>query len=825
MARRLLRASTHAGLPDFRQERPMVRDLRYAVRALLRSRVFTVSATLALGLAVGANATIFGLVDGLWLRPPGIPHAGELTRIFAVTDTTDSGGWSFPDYRDLQGASAFSGVVARGQRGVTLRTGDAPPDVILVNVVSMNFFTVLGVQAAHGRLFGPDDESALEAEPGVVLGHAFWRRRYGADPSIVGRTIALGSTGQVPVTVLGVLPRTFRDLEAAADRDLWLPPTTWARLAGPDEFADRDHRWFGVIARLKGATVTAAQDEVSALAAAMAREHPGAGAGRGVRVVPDLEHRLERGGDGAAALLGLVLLVILITCVNLANLMLARAAGRTQEIATRVALGAGRWRVMRQMMAEALVLGALGTFVGLTIGMWLIQLLPAILVPPPGFSQMADFRMDARVLAFTLAVALLTTLLFGLVPSWIAARGDIAPLIKGAATLAGSRRTDRLARQGMLVAQIAVSLVLLSSAGLLTRSFMATGTAEIGFARKPILTAWGTLDVPPATAAEGIRALEAVPGVSNVAIAIRAPLSLSGGGLAQPIWVPNAPPGEALPEVKFNAVSANYFAALGTRLVDGRDFTTADERPGEPVMVVNRAFVDRFFPNGEAIDRIVRLRGVDGIPHRVIGVVENGVVAEIDDKNAPYFYLPYWRGSYGDITFLVETAGAPGGWAAGVRSTLKAVHPALEPRRIVAMADYIEFSSSVYRATATLALLLGLLGLVLTAVGVYGVVAYRTTERTREIGLRVALGANPAGILGLVFKDGMRTAALGVGFGVPAALWAARFLEPLLFEVGPGDLTAYAIAAAALTAAVALATFVPARRATRVSPIEALRAE
>jgi predicted permease len=805
----------------------MVRDLRYAVRSLLRSRVFTVSATLALGLAVGANATIFGLVDGLWLRPPGIPHAGELTRIFAVTDTTDTGGWSFPEYGDLQRVSAFSGVVARGRRGVTLRTGDAPPDVIPVNVVSMNFFTVLGVQAAHGRLFGPDDESALEAEPGVVLGHAFWRRRYGADPSIVGRTIALGSAGQVPVIVLGVLPRTFRDLEAAADRDLWLPPATWARLAGAGEFADRDHRWVDVIARLKGTTVTAAQDEVAALAAAMAREHPGAGAGRGIRVVPDLEHRLERGGAGAAALLGLVLLVILITCVNLANLMLARAAGRTQELATRVALGAGRWRVMRQMMAEALVLGALGTFVGLTIGMWLIQLLPAILVPAPGFSSMADFRMDERVLAFTLAVALLTTLLFGLVPSWIAARGDIAPLMKGSAALAGSRRTDRLARQGMLVAQIAVSLVLLSAAGLLTRSFMATGTAEIGFARKPILTAWGTLDVPQATAAEGVRALEALPGVSNVAIAIRAPLSLSGGGLAQPIWAPDAPPetGEALPQVKFNAVSANYFAALGTRLVDGRDFTAADERPGEPVIVVNQAFVERFFPNREAIDRIVRLRGVDGVPHRVIGVVENGVVAEIDDRNAPYFYLPYWRGGYGDITFLIETAGAPGGWAAGVRSTLKAVHPALEPRRIVAMADYIEFSSSVYRATATLALLLGLLGLVLTAVGVYGVVAYRTTERTREIGLRVALGAEPAGILGLVFKDGMRTAALGVGLGVPAAIWAAQFLEPLLFEVSPGDLTAYAIGAAALTGAVALATLVPARRATRVSPIEALRAE
>lgn len=802
----------------------MGRDFKYAVQALWRTRVFTVSATLALGLAIGANATIFGLIDGLWLRPPGIPRSGELTRVFATTATIDTGTWSYPEYEEIAKASAFSGVVAKGGRGATLHDeAGAGPDLVLVNVVSLNFFSVLEVQPLHGRLFAPGDDE----QPGVVLGHAFWQRRFAGDPSVVGRTIDLGRGGEVPVTVLAVLPRTFRDLDPAGDRDLWLPPAVWEMLTNRAEFTQRDNRWFAIAARRRGGRVAAAQAEVSAIVSAMARDHPATSAGRGARVLNDARYRLERGGVSAAALLGLVLLVVLITCVNLANLILARAAARTQEIATRVALGASRWRVMRHMLAESVVIGILGAIAGVTVAMWLIRVLPAVLPQPPGFPTMLVFQVDGRVLGFTLAVTTLTTMLFGVLPSWIAARGDVATLIKGSAALAGSRRANRYARQAFVVAQVAVSLVLLSVAGVLARSSAATERADIGIARKEILTAWSSMEVKAPMAAEAVTRLDALPGVRQVAVAIRAPLSLSGGGMAQAVFVPEAPPppGEGLPQVKFNAVSTNYFATLGTRALRGRLFTDEDQWPGEPVIVVNQAFVDRFFGGGEALWRTIRLRRMDGTPHRIVGVVENSVVVEIDDKDTPYFYLPYWRGGYGEITYFVDAVGDAATLGPAVRDILKTTHVSLEPRRLITMQEYVDFAGAPYRATATLALGLGVLGLALTAIGVYGVVAYRTSRRTREIGVRIALGAGRSGIVSLVLREGLRVAALGVIIGLPAALWSTRLLRPMLFGVEPWDLTALTVAAVVLTASVVVATMVPAWRATHVSPAAALRSE
>jgi putative ABC transport system permease protein len=806
----------------------MLRDLKYAVQSLWRSRTFAAAAILALGLAMGANATIFGLIDGLWLRPPGIPHPRELTRVLAVQGAANRGAWSFAEFRDFQTMSAFSGVVAKGGRGALLHEGGGVPDLLLVNVVSTNFFTVLGVNALHGRVFTPGDEAALDAQPGVVLGHAFWRRRFGGDPAIVGRTITLGRTGEVPVLVLGVLPPSFRDLDAAGDRDLWLPPVTWTRLDPGQKFERRDDRWFGVFARRRAPSESAAQAEASALVANWAREYPAHSAGRTVRVVSDDSYRLEIGGVSAFALLGLVLLVVLITCVNLANLLLARAAARTREIATRVALGASRWRVARQMLAESVVLGACGGAAGIAIAAWSIHLLPAVLPQPPGMPPLMLFQVDGRVLVFTLIVSFATTLLFGLMPCWIAARGDVVMLIKSSSAVAGSRRAHRFTRSVLVAGQIAVSLVLLTAAGVLARNFMAARSMEIGFDRKPIVTAWCALgDAPQAAAIEGLARLQALPGVSSVAVAVRAPLSLSGGGMAQGIWLPETPPraGEGLPQVRYNAVSANYFTALGTRLRRGRAFAADDERPGEPVIVINEAFADRFFPGRDPIDRRVRLRSNSGVEHRIIGIVENGVVSEITDKNAPYFYLPYWRGRYGDLTYLVVPAGEPANLQAAIRDTLKSIHPALEPRRQVTMAEYTDYASGLYKTTATLASSLGFLGLLLTAIGVYGVVAYTTARRTREIGVRLALGAAPRAVMALVLRDGLRFALIGIAAGLPVALWLTRLLKPVLLGVKPWDLAVFGGASVVLVAAVVAATLIPAWSATRLSPSAALRTD
>jgi len=451
-------------------------ELSYAIRSLGRTPAITLSAVVAIGLAMGANAAIFGLVDGLWFRPPGVRDSGSLTWVFSTTPTTATDIWSFPEYEQLRDrTTSFSGVVALGRRGATMETADGGAELLLVNVVSTNFFDVLGVMPAHGRLFTAGDDTLLEKEPGVVLGHAFWRRRFGGDASIVGKTVRIGRQEMVPVRVLGVLPERFRDMYAAADRDLWLPAQTWTRFASAEELRHRDQRWFEVVGRRRaGVGVKSADAEVSTLAGAMAREFPKENAGRSARAISDLAFRLEMGGPNALALLGLVLLVVAITCVNVANLLLARNAGRMRELGIRVAIGATRARLLRQLMIETLLLGALGAGAGVVIALWLVGLMPAVLVPPPGFPALQQFGVDERVLGFTLLVTMVTTVLFGAIPSWVAARTGLSRLLDRHADITAPDRLNEALRGGLVALQIAVSVVLVCAAGVLARSFQET---------------------------------------------------------------------------------------------------------------------------------------------------------------------------------------------------------------------------------------------------------------------------------------------------------------------------------------------------------------
>lgn len=806
----------------------MWRDLRYALRSLRGTPTFTFAVILALALAIGANAAIFSLVDGLWFRPPGVRDSGAIVRVFSTTPTTASGTWSFPEYAALRDeASSFDGVIARGRRGTVKVGRDGASELLLINVVSINFFTTLGVTAGHGRLFASGDELALERQPGVVLGHAFWEREFGADPNVVGTALRLGPAGRVAATVLGVLPATFRELEADADRDLWMPPQTWTALTDPGEFARQDDRWFDVIARRRsGVTVSAADAEVSALAATMARANPETNRGRGGRAISDFDYRLESGGVNAFALLALVLLVVLITCVNVANLLMARAGARVREMAVRVALGAGRRRLLRQLMIESAMLGLAGAAVGVIIAMWLIRVLPAILVQPPGFHSPLLFETDGRVLGFTLIVTAVTSVLFGLAPSLIAARTDVVTLIKAEAASTSPSRSSRRLGGALVVGQVAVSLVLLSAAAVLTRSFLETQRADLGFARKPLLAAWATSGaLPPDVGLAAVARLEALPAVRHVAVAIRAPLSLSGGGLAQPVVPSNMaePPASGFPHVKFNAVSANYFETIGTRLLAGREFSPADEATGEPVIIVNERFAARFFPGQAAVGQVVRVGGAAAAPHRVIGVVEDTVINRIGETPEPYFYLPYWRGRYGEVTFLIDSAQDPADLAAAVRSSLRQSDARLEPRLTATLSQYIAYSASAYQATAALAGALGTIGLILTGIGVYGVVTARAARRTKEIGIRVALGATRGQVVGLVVAEGVRLGALGLAIGIPAAMMTTRVMRSLLLDVDPWDPPALLGAIVMLCLAIALATLVPASRAVRISPASSLR--
>ena len=807
----------------------MWRDLRYAVRSLRHSRTFTLAAIIALGLAIGVNATIFSLVDGLWLRPSGFANVSRSVRIFATTENTRFARWSYPEYAALRASLAsFSGVVACGRRGTFVPSASGDPELALLNVVSLNFFQTLGVVPAHGRLFGADDEAALETQPGVVLGHGFWRRRFGADPSVIGRTIRLGAGRPVMATILGVLPASFRELDAAADRDLWVPPVTWRHLGNAEDFSNPGFRWFDVIAVLRpGMTVRAANEELRAVVSGLARDLPATSTGRSARAVSDFDYRMETGGTNALALITLVFFVVVITVVNVANLMVSRGLSQGREMAVRVALGAGRRRLVGAQIAESVVLGAAGTIAGLLLSLWLIRLLPVLVVQPPGLRAFFLFGVDGRVLGFTIAVALVVTVLTSLAPAYAMLRGDVAALVKTGPTTAPPARGRRRFGGALAIAQVAVSLALLSSAGLLARSFLETGRTDLGFARKPVLTAWVTGgEIPRATTEIAVQRLSALPGVTSVALAIRAPLSLSGGGLAQRVQLPGdaaAPRAGDAPEVKFGAVSANYFNTMGIRIVQGRAFTDVEERSGESVIVVNEEFASRFLAEGTRVGAVVRLEGPGGAEHRVIGVARNVAINRIDETPEPFFYRPFWRDRHSEFTFLVETTGDATVPVAAARDLLKAIDPRLEPRQLVTMDQYIRYSAGDYQATAALATALALIGLLLTAVGVYGVIASRTTRRTREIGIRIALGATRWEVLALVLGDGGRVALYGLLIGLPAALGTSQLLRTLLFGVDPWDALALGGAMALLVLTVLAATLVPAWRAARLNPSMTLR--
>lgn len=806
----------------------MWRDVRDALRGFGHSPGFTTAAVLALGVAIGSNAAIFSLVDGLWLRPPGVSRPGELVRIFQTTQTSSEGLWSFAEYAAIRDrATSLSGTVAVGRRGALLAAADGTTELLLANVVSLDFFSVMGIQPAAGRLFTPADAEALRAEPAIVLGHAFWQRRFGGDPAIVGSRVTLGSGEGGPVTVLGVLPRAFRDLDPATDRDLWMPVSTWTFLDGDDEITERDNRWFEVLGRLaRGTSVDAAEAEVASVAAGLARDWPETNTGRGARVIADLTYRFGNGGTEMAALLGLVLVVVLITCVNIAHLLIARAAGRRRELALRAALGAGRRQLVRQLFVEAGLLGAVGAAAGLLVAAWLVRVLPWFLVPPPGFRAFEVFQIDGRVMVFTAGIAAVTSLLFGLAPAFAAGRTNVVGLIKGDSGLMGTHRGDRRLGRALIVGQIAVSLALVYTAAVLVESFRAVDRTDLGFSRAPVLTAWVPYGTAPVSLMdEGARAVRALPGVERVAVAIRAPLSLSGSGLAQPLVVPGAPrpTGAAPPDIRYGAVSAGYFETLDLSIVQGRAFTESESRTGEPVVVINEAFARQFFAGQDPVGQLIRPGGFQAPDHRIVGVAANAVIRSIDEPAEPYYYLPYWRERAGEGTLLIRTANDAGALGALVRDTLRQLDPRLDPRMMITMAQYIDFSSGPYRTTAAVATTLGGMGLLLMTLGVYGVMTHQTAGRTREIGIRVAVGAAPGKVLRLVLGGGWRLLATGVAIGVPLALLAGEALTSLLFGVGPWSPVALVVAAIVLLLTVTLATLIPAWRATRLSTVTALR--
>jgi predicted permease len=806
-------------------------DVRYAIRVLRKNSVFTLVATLSLALGIGANTAIFSLVDGLWMRPMAVARPGEIVRLFTVTAQNPEDTFSYPEYLALKSqATAFEGLIARGGRGTQIPNADGTSELHTVNVVSDNFFDVLGIQALAGRLFTPKDTEMLNQESVAVLGNSFWKRRFGSDRGIVGKRIEVqrGKT-KLLLLVLGVLPEKFRDIDNGEDRDLWLPIQSWARLSSVEEIENRGFRWLRVLGRISpGVSVRTANAQIEVLARRLAADWPGTNRGRGARVISDLDYRLQLAGTKGIVLLSAVLLLVLLSSVNVANLLLARDAHRAREIAIRLSLGAHRSRVVRQLVTENIVLGFGGLIGGLALGAVLIKLIPGLLVQAPAFQPELNFYLDSRVLCFSMCVSLATILLFGFLPAWKASNSNLAGALKERISSVEWRSGRLQSRHWLSVSQISISLVLLVGTSLLVSSFLNTRTLDYGITRKPLLDVWVSVSGPRASflCREALDRLREVPSVKEIAFASRAPLSLSEGGMSQLVTFPERPETATQPvEIKYNSISSNYLDVMGTRLIAGRPLNQTDQTNGSPVVLISETMAHRFWGDENPIDRIILLKTAGDAEYRIVGVVQDAPINELGERAEPYIYLPYWRNPTDNMTFLLRTGSNPLSLAQPVRKKLIALSRELDPYMITSQQQLVEYSAGPYQMTAELVSTLGFLALVLTAVGLYGVVSYGVAQRTREIGIRMALGADRSRMLGFVLREVMLLGAIGFVLGLPLALLAARSTSALLFGLSPWDIRSFLIALVLLAMVLCAAGVIPARRAARVDPMVALRYE
>jgi predicted permease len=812
----------------------LYQDVRFALRQLRRAPSFTLTAVLTLALGIGASSAIFCLMDAHWLHPMRVPHPGELVRIFATTPQNPSGLLTYSEYQALaQRTSALKSVVALGRRGSLMPRSDGTSALLLTNVVSSNFFDALGVKPILGRSFTSADASTLRTHPGVLLGYNFWRREFGGDTNIVGHQITLlrGEHDRNKVDIWGVLPSEFREIDNDIDRDLWMPAEAWAAVAKPGDLTSSEFRWFNVLGRrATGSSVEQVHDQVATTAKAWALADPASNKGRGARAVSDFRYRMANAGTSGLVLFAIVGSVVLLAAVNVAHLLLARALGRSPEIALRMALGARRATLARQLLIENLLLCLLSLSTGLATASGIAVLLPRLLVRQPAMlvqvgSPAAGFEVDWRVFLFASAVTMATMLLLAFVPLRQVSRPDLLPQVQAGAVTRTEGRAP-VARRVAIWLQIAISFALLVSTGTLVRSFLNTRTRSIGLTRDQVLLAW-TQD-PDAEMRDMIVArLKALPGVERVAYAIRAPLSLSEGGIAVKALLPSHPELRDPVEIKFNAVSPDFLDVIGTHIVRGRGFAQTDDQNGPPVIVINQAMAQKYWPDRNPIDQIVNLTGsVHGTGEaRIVGVAENAPINQIGELPEPYLYLPFHLSDMGEVTFALQTGTTAMSLAQPVRQELIHIHPLLDPMMVTSLPELIRYSSGEYRMMAELVSALGLIGLALTVVGLYGFLAFRVTQRRREIGIRMALGASREATSLLVLRDTAGMGFTGLVLGVVLAAGAARLESSLVFGVSPLDALSLAGALAILATAIAAASWLPARRAASIDPMQALRTE
>jgi predicted permease len=787
-----------------------MQDITLALRLFRRSPGFTLLAVLCLALGIGVNSTIFSLLDSVYLRPLPVNNADRVV----VLSRSGNPSLSYAEYRALRDRNQSLEALAVSEPEESDLSFQGNAALIGAEPVSGNYATVLGARTLLGRWFTREDE------PVAVISYSAWQRMFHGDPGVLGKTIRSESH---TYTLVGVAPPEFGGIYMPLRIDLWVPFRFWA-----GDNADQMRTM--VFGSLKpGVSVSQATAELNATATQIHREDPALAKNADAPLMLELVRGVPNPVSRRMAmpvvilLMTVVALVLMIACINVGNLLVARGVGRQREMAVRFALGASRLRALRQLMTENLALGLVGGVAGVAVGYASNRLLQAA-IPRLPFGEMLriELPLDFRVLLYSGFIAVLTALLFGLLPAWQGSRGDLATVLKGA-SITGGRLRLRLAT---LTGQIALSLVLLLTAGLFVRVIVRFHNADPGFASANRLYAPVFVPAPQFTAVSGrafydhtLNQLRSLPGVRSAALTTRLPL-YAAGIASSCIARAAEKPAQATSMI----VGAGFLETLRIPLIEGRDFNDGDRAGGPPVAVVNQALARRLWPNQSAIGRSFQYGCEHAQTLRVVGIARDSRIRSMNEATLPHVYLPFSQAYEGGIVFLVvETAGDPGPMMERVRDVLVSANPDFRTYGIKRLSDSLDASFWQARFELWVLGILGALALVLAAVGMYGVIAYHVTTRTREIGIRVAVGARPADVFRLVMSQGLRVTVTGIAIGLLLSAATSRLLASLLYGVSPTDAVTWSSAVAVWLAVAFLACWLPARRAARVEPVVALR--
>jgi putative ABC transport system permease protein len=800
----------------------LLQDLRYGLRVLLKRPGFTLVTVLTLALGVGANTAIFSVVNGTLLRPLPYRDAERVMTLWqndlkAGKERDDASPANFADWRER--AKSFEEMAALEPYSHNL-TGQGEPETFNSWLATEGFFRVMGADALHGRTFLPEEHQP-NAPPAVVLGHGLWLRRFGGDTGIVGRPLLLNGR---PHTVVGVMGPEF---DFPAGRELWAARAVYER-----DRRDRGSAYWRVVGRLKpGVMAEQARAEMDAIAAQLAQEHPQTNAAIKVTVVPLHEQLTGHIRPALLVLLAAVGLVLLVACANVANLLLARGVERRREFAVRNALGAARSRLVRQLLTESFVLALAGGAFGVLLSRWLVDLILAF--TPEGLLGVEPLGLDWRVASFAVGATALTAVLFGLLPSLQFSKPDLAGALKETQRTAAGGGAGLRARNALVVAEIATALVLLVGAGLLVRSFVELLRVDPGFAADRVAAlevhVWSKYRAPEQRRnffSEATARLRALPGVEGAGAVSSLPFVAMDSNTPFEIEGRPAPPAGEGPSAYAITATADYFGAMNIPLREGRLFSQADREDTTPVVLVNETMARRHWAGESPVGQKISFgEGEERMTFEIVGVVGDVRHEGLDSQPRAEFFMAHAQDSSGSMLFVVRTKGDPQSILQAAKKEIWAVNKDIPFSRAVTMNQLVSKSLGERRFTLLLLSSFAALALLLAAVGIYGLVSFTTGQRTHEIGVRVALGAQPRDIVGMILKQGLWLALAGVGVGLAAALALTRFLRQMLFGVSATDPATFALPALLLCLVALAACYVPARRATKVDPMNALRYE